>query len=337
MQYQMQGTKTARHGFGPPPKRAFGRGKLDTLAQDGQDPQKTLKNRARAKYLTYPISVGLSEYAKGADSPLEKAYRNTSYCAGVVEQGPDGECTSDYCKNRWCLVCARIKTARLMNDYLPELGTWPDPQFVTLTVPNVPADELPATLDDMGAAFTAARRRARRTLHGAFRAVRKTEVTYSPSRGDYHPHFHVVIDGEQLAHELVSSWLRAFPAAVREAQDVRPADAGALRELFKYFTKLVAYRGGKRSFFKVAALDQIFRAMYRRPVFARYGFKVGEAAAAAEDDEMETVQSVTGWKRLGERIMWNWEQDIADWVDHETGETLSDAGIPDDVPLMTAA
>ena len=316
-------------------------GSLDTLAQldqrsgeqganathqDGSSSPcpETVKyqKRARAKYMSTPLAVSLAELR----GELEQSYRNTVYCCSVILQ-EDGGLKTHYCGNRWCLVCGRIRTARAINAYMPILSGWEDPHLVTLTRRNVTGEILPKTLDEMLAAFTSCKRSMKRTHELEFKAVRKTECTYSLSRKDYHPHFHVIIEGEAQAHLLRDLWLNRLGAdATADGQDVRPCDEHTLIEVFKYFTKLTTkgHSRSERAWMPPEALDMIFRAMRRRRVWQPLGFKLGaDEDAAIEDDNIE-VHGSASFKREAERVLWEWEQEVADWVDLSTGEALSE-------------
>src|SRR5678815_2165989 len=92
----------------------------------------------------------------------DSSYRNTFYCASTLEQA-DGKLTTRYCGNRWCAVCNRIRTGRAINAYGPELEAWTRKHFVTLTIPNVSAGELPAAVRGMIRTFQAVKLAMRRT------------------------------------------------------------------------------------------------------------------------------------------------------------------------------
>lgn len=307
---------------------------LDTLAQPDHGPPgrgseagaagrpapETLARRARAKYATVPLATALAELR----SPLERSYRNSVYCASVVEQR-GGKLTSTYCGNRWCLVCNRVRTARAITRYEPHLRAWTDRQFVTLTEPNVGAEELPAAIDAM---LKRARLCVRSLRHAGYavRALRKLEVTHNARRDDYHPHLHFVVEGAEVAHALVAAWLHRTPGAVRAAQDVRPCDEGSLREVFKYFTKLTVKAGpradGKRAVIAPVHLDVIFRAMRGHRVYQPVGFVAAVEVGRGEDDDIGQGETVAV-TRIAETVMWEWAQQLADWVDLATGECLT--------------
>ncbi len=315
-----EGASVAPGGAGaePPP--------LDTLAQLSQGPAAEdaakLIRRARAKYITVPLAVGLAELR----SPLEKSYRNTVYCSGSLEQDANGRLKGKYCGNRWCLVCNRVRVARAINRYLPEIASWTEPQLVTLTLPNVLAHELAATIDLMVGDLVAIGRAIRRTDRLALRALRKLECTYNPERDDYHPHFHLAVEGQPAAEALRTRWLAIYPDASPAAQDIRPCDGRSLKELFKYFTKLLAKRPDShtpRAVASAVALDVIFSAMKGRRVYQPMGFRVTTSLGGDENAKVGAAGDTLAVKRVGERVLWAWMQEFHDWVDLETGDLLT--------------
>lgn len=299
---------------------------LDTLAQldqrPGTDDKRKLLNRARAKHLTFPLAIALAELR----SPLEKSYRNAVYCAAYLEQDEYGKIRGLYCQTRWCLVCNRVRLARAINRYYGPISEWQDRQFVTLTLPNVQARELAdtiaATLQDAANIGRAIRQTDRLT----FRSLRKIECTYNPERDDYHPHLHFVVEGKDSTHALVRRWLARHADATAPAQDIRPCDDGSLLELFKYFTKIIVKRpdgSGSRMVAPVEALDVIFLAMRGRRVYQSVGFKVAVDPTNDESGEIGADGDTAAVKRLGERVQWEWIQQLHDWVDLSSGEMLT--------------
>lgn len=295
---------------------------LDTTAQLRRSPERDLQNRARSKYLTDAIVGGL--IGLGERTPLRFAYASTARCAAeLVQEGTKVQ--GKYCRQRWCLVCNRIRTAKLIGAYLPEMATWPDPHFVTLTIPNVSGPELHHTVRRMLAAMRPIARAIRHTDGLELKAVRKLETTYSAPRRDYHPHLHLIVSNGPAADALVRRWLAAFPDADAKAQDVRPCTGPrAMRELFKYFTKLVI-RGldGERTAPHPIALDTMFKAVKGLRTFQTMGFTCTAAPVDADDEALEldagTVSPIKPDSRG--RIRWQWIGD--DWMDYGTGELLS--------------
>jgi hypothetical protein len=291
---------------------------LDTLAQPCQSPDPgLLLRRARSKFLSLPLAVALAELR----TDLEKSYRNTVYCAGTLSQD-GGKLCGKYCGNRWCLVCNRVRTARAITRYAPVLDGWQDKQFVTLTIRNVPGDELAVALDDMQATFSAVVRGIRRTDRLEFQGMRKVECTYNARRDDFHPHYHVIVDGREQADRLVARWLAKWEGSAEAAgQDVRPCSADGVKEIFKYFTKLTTRQDGPRTAMAVAPLDVIFRAMRGRRVWQPVGFSA--PAVVDEDAPIGTDGDTEALDRAHEGTTWEWEQQVADWVNVRTGEVLT--------------
>lgn len=275
-----------------------------------------MAKRARKKFASRAIATSLAEYSKTTDSPLQQGYRNSIYCVDDIGQ-KDGKLKSKYCGNRWCLVCASVRTARAWNSYKPELDAWKDAHFVTLTLPNCQGYQLRDTIGAMLKAGTRIKESMKKTDRVPLIAVRKLECTYNAERDDYHPHFHFVVKSRQMARLLVARWLDHFPDADIRAQNITKAGRGTVAELFKYFTKLVT----KSKWVAPFALDRIFRAMKKRRVFQPVGVK-----RAAEDDEgeLEFDKGTPAFTRRDESILWEWSQTGHDWIDRETGECLTD-------------
>jgi len=311
---------------------------LDTTAQLSQSPAQdpaepageggglgardTLRKRARAKGLSQALSEGLA--GLGELTPLRHSYLATLACAATLRQ-EGGVVAGKYCGNRWCVVCNRIRTAKLWRTYAPELAGWADAQFVTLTLPNVKGSALHGEVRRLLKALTAVKRGVRRTDGLTFRAVRKLEVTFNVHRWDYHPHLHLVVDGSAAADALVRRWLAMNTDASPKAQDVRPATNPA--ELFKYVTKLCTKIEGKHTTPPPLVLDTIFKALRGLRAIQAMGFKVSADAEAMTDaDGTLALDASTPAPALAtERTDWEWLGGaVQDWVNLSTGEVLAD-------------
>jgi hypothetical protein len=272
--------------------------------------------RARVKFLTEAMAVGL---ANVPDSQLTKSYWNTFYCSSILQKKGDS-LTGKYCKNRWCLVCCRIRSAQLIKQYAPVLESWPNKHLVTLTVPNCSGADLEATIKQMKAGFnrirdTVKKQQQRKQRALPLVALRKLECTQNPDRDDYHPHFHLVVPDYASAVELRAAWLIQFPSAKWGGQDVRPANGGASHELFKYFTKLVTTKSKER-FIRLAPLNTIFEAIAGQRTFQAYG--IPKTVEVLSDDEADALA-----EELNIDAVFEWVQAQADWIDKESGEMLT--------------
>jgi hypothetical protein len=214
---------------------------------------------------------------------------------------------------------------------MPVLQEWDNPHLVTLTRRNVDGQDLSGAIDEMLAAFNSCKRSIKRTEKLEFKAVRKTECTYNIRRNDFHPHYHVIVEGQRQAELLRDKWVDRYDGEADIAgQDVRPCDENTLMEVFKYFTKLTTKATtGERRITPPEALDVIFSAMRGRRVWQPVGFKLrANEDEQIESDELE-VSGTPAFKRSAEKVLWEWEQDLTDWVDLRTGECLSEYRPPD--------
>jgi DNA-damage-inducible protein D len=294
----------------------FDTASLDTLAQLVTDPKDIgfLGKRARAKTFTAPLSVKLASL----NSDLKKSYWNSYYCNDSLTQ-EGNKITGKYCNNRWCSVCNRIRTAKLIQGYNVPLSELEDKQFVTLTLLNCEGIELRKTIDFMLKTVKTIQdvikmRHHRGKQDWQLVGIRKLECTFNHKTSTYHPHFHFLIEGEVAAKELVNEWLKRVPGTSNKAQDVRKADKGAEIELFKYFSKIVTKTEKGFTTF-VEPLDVIFTAMRGLRVFQPIGLKKD----VSEDIEDIITEEISG---IEEKFVdWKWFKH--DWVDKSTGEVLT--------------
>lgn len=101
------------------------------------------------------------------------------------------------CKNRFCPICAWKKSrkdALSLSVVMAYIKQEEKKEFIflTLTAPNVKADELEDEINHYNQSFQRLmqRQEVKRVVKGY---ARKLEITYNEKRDDYHPHFHVLI------------------------------------------------------------------------------------------------------------------------------------------------
>lgn len=294
---------------------------LDTLAQlppKSEKPHKntqkrnkeTLLRRARSKYFTQQIALPLAELR----GDLEKYYRNAYYCNCELHQVGQ-KITAKYCNTRICNNCNRIRTAKMINGYRSEIEAMQEPQFVTLTIPNVPAQTLTEALDQIRKRFRLITKRFQKAKM-KYAGIRKLEITYNPIRNDYHPHLHCIIDGEENARYMQAVWLELWPDALPIAQDIRPVDNSSMNELFKYAAKVVDTKDGERPTVYIHALDVIMRALYRRRIIQPFGSIKKEVSEDVDELQAEEYDGIPYY----DMMTWQWQK--CDWV-NEYGELLT--------------
>ncbi|MFZ2407107.1 MAG: protein rep, partial [Methylobacter sp.] len=241
-----------------------------------------------------------------------------------------GKIKAFYCKERWCSVCNRIRTATLINKYEPLVAEWDDKYFVTLTLKNTTGEELGQTIDEMIKLFGMCATSVKQTKKMQFLALRKIEVTFNEIEKTFHPHFHAVVKGKKQAKLLKDYWLGKVNKykknteeyrAVEEAQKIVPCDDETVKEMFKYFTKLISDQK-----LNPEALDTIFQAMRGRRTFQAYLPKdvQEKLKQKGEDEEIVLDRGTSAITRLNETIHWDYIPEARNFVDTKTGELLTD-------------
>lgn len=296
---------------------------------NSKDTKYSAKKQQWAKTLSTHFAINLA--MQNPDSPMKKSYDNSYHCARVKEY--DGEkMTSTYCKNRWCYTCNRIRTAVNINNYGPEISKMGQPYFVTLTRPTCTIDELPGQIKKMETAWRRLYKYSKMKTKAPYRngiflkGVRSVEVTLRPG-GLYHYHYHFIVDGWANAEWLRSQWLKRNPDSTENAQDVRPADKGAMMELFKYAIKMSVKVADSNDFKR---LDKVFQALKGKRTLSTFGgFKVPKKVKDDEFDEIESQITEELQLRLGnDRSVWVWDDKAYDWVNKQTGELFIGEPIP---------
>lgn len=271
-----------------------------------------LLKKARKKYLSAILAAELVKI----DSPLKKGYASTFGCESEIYVEDSGEMHSlFYCRRRWCPICASINMSSLIERYTPELAKLKDPYFVTLTVRNCSAEKLEYVLSQMQTTWRKIADLARKKGMN-FKGIRKTEIKASTRYG-YHPHFHIVVEGETAAFWLEREWLSRLPKytspkgqKVEKIDDIRAAAI----EVMKYATKLTCADDTRNEpLCSAEQMDIIFRAAHRKRLIQPFGGFKG-IDEDAFDIESQTVRKAAG--------LYRWIG--TDWWHTQYGHPLSD-------------
>lgn len=282
-----------------------------------QSKQTALEKRARSKYISFRLACWLLFGAP--HSPLQKSYRDSLYCCHVLRVEDRDRITGKYCKHRWCLTCNRIRMAVLILGYGPQLRQLGNLWFVTLTARTVCRADLPQRLAEMGKVWSDIlalnRKKCQRNRGLGLKGLRKLECNPRPE-DFYHPHFHILVQGEQAARWLVAQWLQRWgDLANASAQDARPADDQSLIELFKYQVKLPTKQKGEGDYSATAdQLDWIYQCLRGKRTFQPFG------GLTAICEELDDDLVATGLPEGLEGLIWQWHEQ--DWVS-ELGELLT--------------
>ena len=153
----------------------------------------------------------------------------------------------------------------------------------------------------------------------------------------YHPHFHFLCNSREFAEWLLEMWLElAGEDADRQAQDIRQvyddtlelewkqrAGKKGIREIFKYFTKLVAHLSDGRWWIDPNSLNTIFKAMSGSRVFQRFGttenWKCEEVPEDAYEEEPLEIEEGSIFDFLETGF---WGNGTWQYIEHYTQEVL---------------
>ena len=168
--------------------------------------------------------------------------------------------SANFCKVRLCPMCEWRKTLKMYGqvskimDYVEATEKYQF-LFLTLTAKNVPGENLSAELDKLFHAFKKLNLLKIFTdnVRGWYRAL---EVTHRWVRGDYHPHFHILLAVDETyakyghayieQHEWIKIWRQCLSAnydpnvdirAVKPAQGDETNYSKAVAEITKYTVK----------------------------------------------------------------------------------------------------
>ena len=279
-----------------------------------------LNKRARAKFSQEPLNLALQ---KLPNSILISKYNDTAVCGSIIQQ-KGNKLISRYCRHRWCKICNRIRTGKLINGYADILENLPNKQFVTLTVPNISADQLRSKILEMNRVIRKIQDNRRKQKKPLIIGIRKLECTYNVEMNNYHPHFHFIIANKKTANDLINEWLEYYPNANIKAQ--KTVKATDCKELFKYFTKLTSSNGKKYingtrvidEWHYPEAIDVIFTAIIKLRIIQPMG-----GIKLISDDIKELHADIIDGETLEiktyDLYLWNGEN----WFSPYTGVLLS--------------
>ncbi|GEM_PF-1984166 len=335
--FQQQNAKDAKYLF-----LTEAHGEITTTQDIAEDKKKLLK-KAAAKHFTTNYVKHLVDY----DSPLNDSYKKTLACAGELFQNGN-KISAHYCKQRWCTVCNRIRTGKLINGYIEQLNSFPDAHFLTLTLPNVHNDGLDLMLKYMQQTwrnihkitykkFASKKEKKIYNDVNIFKGVKKLECTYNVKEDTYHPHYHFIFYNKIVSEFVRTNWINM----VRQdgikinpiAQDLKQVyGKNGCKELFKYFTKIatktnefeyitkriensIATETVKRERFGIIipAIDTIFKAMYKKRVYEPIGIR-------AVSDEINDLEAERFAHLRYQTLTWSWNGE--DWITND-GEALT--------------
>jgi len=178
------------------------------------------------------------EKARSTNRRLIRKIEACGRDAAVWQSSETGELSVSraLCRSRVCPTCGRIRSEQLRRDILPLIQQMDCCRMLTLTMRSSAAP-LQEQLADLRAAWRRLRRskQARRALRSGVYVI---EITYNWERDQWHPHMHVLFDGQYWDQKSASA---AWEAASGGSSivDIRMVHArtAAANYMAKYVSK----------------------------------------------------------------------------------------------------
>ena len=204
----------------------------------------------------------------------------------------------NFCNNRFCSTCAWRQTKKdtlKIDTLMKYINTEYEKEFIflTLTTPNIPAEQLKQEIDLYNIAFQRLlkRQEIEKVVKGY---IRKLEVTYNQERNDFHLHFHCLIavnksyfsDKTYIKHDI---WLKFWQEVTGRPEitqvDVRRVKQNESKsevfEIATYSAKPSQYIGHGKEIF-----DIFYNALYRRQLLV-YGGLFAKASKLHKEKKLE--------------------------------------------------
>lgn len=290
------------------------------------------------------------------DEALKKGYLSALFCSSRLIVN-NGKTYGIRCGKKYCTTCGNLKTVKNANKHAETLrALWPEPYFLTLTLPNcgdmiaqapvfkrgkamTPRADLEETVNEM---FETARKgwealRKRNQRKGLPKAggIRKIEITARPRvwhykgkryGGDFHPHFHFLVDSKDTGEFLLNYWLKHNPTAEAQAQDLKPVTTdAAFLELFKYTQKVTSGKKGEKRLYPANMMHEINRVLYKRRTWQ----PLGTAFETIDEEQLNEIESEAAADDLQNGSTYVWEPEQANYFDNETGEIFANYYSPE--------
>ena len=300
-------------------KTAVKKCSLDTIGNSRRleikKPKEKEVNKSKERYEKKRAAKALTKAAMykcfGLKSEINEDYRQAYMCNEYIFQN-GSRVTSNYCTKKCCTVCNRINSAKKLLKYGPRILGMDNLYLVTLTDKNVFKGKLQNNVREMFNALTKIKQNMRKTYSKSINGYRTFECTYSFKNG-FNPHFHFIVEGEDVANLLVELWLKQFPTADIGGQDIRKVDKSkkSLLEVFKYIAKPVT-----KGYYNAKAYDEIMRTAKKHRVTDALGSirGLGDIDEKVDGLDIEGIQSQTITFKEEQIQVWKYVEDLYDYV-----------------------
>lgn len=138
------------------------------------------------------------------DDPKRDRFHRCRTRAFFIRNIDTGEVriSANTCKHRWCVPCSQARARTIGRNVETWVRTLKGPKLLTLTLSHTDAP-LAAQLHELTVLFQ--RLRKRDPFSHAWRGgAWFLQVTRNPDTGQWHPHLHIVLDGDYVPHRTIA-------------------------------------------------------------------------------------------------------------------------------------
>jgi hypothetical protein len=199
------------------------------------------------------------------------------------------------CGDRFCMVCGAIRSKRISVALRPRLEKC-QPMFITFTVRGLPSDRLSTLMDRLKEGWKQVRRLQlwKEKIRGG--AV-MTEIKWSKtSGGHWHPHMHILCDGDWIDQDrLRAAWF----AITRDSDQVDVSRITDLGKALGYVTKYASKPMDSSFTMRPGLLREAMRVLKGQRLCACFGTWHGTPLNDSEEIVEDETDVLTNWRCKG--------------------------------------
>jgi hypothetical protein len=206
---------------------------------------------------------------ESSDSALKRRAEKIGLCCVAPMIFADSDsmpvCVAGYCRDRLCPTCMRRRAFKVRQRLCSLVSSMNAPRFLTLTERDN-SDPLSVRMDRITAAVRKLRHTKEWKRH-VVGGVMVWETTRNEKAGTWHPHVHLIIDGEFWSH---SSLLSAWKAALGSDGTARIEACHDRNKSARYLAKYLA-KDSELAAWPAKTIEEFATAMHRRRLVATFG------------------------------------------------------------------
>ena len=239
-----------------------------------------------------------------------------------------------FCNDRMCPVCSwrkARKTAVVLLELMEYARVKMNKEFIflTLTAPNIRAEEVSSEIDSYNQAFKRlSETKAFKNISLGY--IRKLEITYNSEDNTYHPHFHIIIAVNKSYFKKTyitkANWLKMWQKAKRDEKitqvDIRKIRMRSIKEIFEIAT----YSTKQKQLYSDFEIFKVFRNAFRNRRIIAYNGLFRELKKLRDDGLLvvDDLENLNGLKESADReIYYKWCADMKqynEFIENELSE-----------------